>query len=375
MNPKECRPIVLLSLLLLGSLAPALARGETVVELRREVQAGEVLKSVDWSPDGALIAATGWLAHVRIWRADNLTEVAGFSEVRQGAAALQQHNVAFSADGRELAAGNLVAQIWDRATDRSRLALTAPFVDLTRPQPVGIVSLAFSADQHLLLVAYYTRPPELGNPVIAYRMTDGSVAWRYTQRPIVGLPLIHTPLVVIPGRDEVAFGTGEGNRDGDRLARIVILDASTGAPRRTIDRIHIDAPTTLAVSPNGRWFASGTNTGHREVSLNPQTHRVTNLNNQDPIRIWDVMTGALVGELQVKNEVWALAFSPDAKYLIATQSESPLRMSLRVWRLDSRLLVQTLTTAPIYGLAFSPDGHWLAAAGGNGVALFSYHAR
>jgi WD40 repeat protein len=104
-----------------------------VLEWQRSLISNEVLKSVAWSPDGATIVATGDVAHVREWKAGNLSELPGFTEFRQGAAGLAQHSIAFSANGRLLAAGNLVAQVWDTATGQLKLNLIAPFIDLNRP--------------------------------------------------------------------------------------------------------------------------------------------------------------------------------------------------------------------------------------------------
>ena len=371
--------LCLCSCLLLAFLSTSNAGGRPVLELQLSVLSSEVLKSIAWSPDGTTIVATGDAAHVRIWKASNLSEVPGFTEKRQGAAGLAQQSISFNADGRLLAAGNLVAQVWDAATGQLKLNLIAPFINLNRPQPIGIHSLAFSPDQSLLLVAYDTPPitlPPLGNPVIAYRVSDGSVAWKFEQQPTVGLPRITTPLVPIVGRNEVAFGTGEGNPQFDRLARVIVLNADTGALVRSIDHVHVEEPSTLALSADQRWFATSTNTGNVQHAFNLKDKKAVELDNQDPIRIWDVVSGKLIREIPVKSRSRSLAFSPDGEYLIGTESSLAGGSNLLVWSLESGATIQTLSlprdvNAP-FGLAFSPDGRALAAACGNGVALFKY---
>ena len=369
--------VVLGASLLTVFVAMSDATGQTVLDLQRSVISNEWLTSVAWSPDATTLVATGGLAHVRVWKAYDLSEVPGFTELRQGSAGLAQHCIAFSADGRLLAAGNLVAQVWNAATGQLTLSLVAPFVDLNRPQPIGIMSLAFSPDQKLLLVAYSTTGlPELANPVIAYRVSDGTIAWRFEQQPTIGLPGIRTPLVPITGRNEVAFGTGEGNPEFDKLARIIVLNADTGVLARSIDHIHVEEPSTLALSADERWFATSTNTGNVQHALDLKDHKVVDLDNHDPIRIWDVVSGKLVRELPVKARSWSLAFSPDGRYLIGTETGLASGSKLLVWSLESGAMVQTLPfprdlSAP-FGLAFSPDGRSLAAACGNGVAVFKY---
>jgi WD40 repeat protein len=363
--------------LLTVSVAISNAGGQTVLDLQRSVTTNEWLRSVAWSPDGTTLVATGGLAHVRVWKANNLSEVPGFTELRQGSAGLAQHSIAFSADGRLLAAGNLVAQVWNAATGQLKLSLVAPFIDLNRLQPIGIMSLTFSPDQSLLLVAYSTPlTPALKNPVIAYRVSDGTIVWRFEQQPTVGLPHIDTPLVPITGRNEVAFGTGEGNPQFDRLARVIVLNADTGVLVRSIDHVHVEEPSTIALSTDERWFATSTNTGDVQHAFDLKDNKVVDIDNRDPIRIWDVVSGKLVRELPVKARSWSLAFSPDGRYLIGTETSLASGSKLLVWSLESGAVIQTLPfprdlSAP-FGLAFSPDGRSLAAACGNGVAVFKY---
>jgi WD40 repeat protein len=349
----------------------------TVLEWQRSFISHEALKSVAWSPDGLTIAATGDAAHVREWKAKDLSELPGFTEIRQGAAGLAQHSVAFSADGHLLAAGNLVAQVWDTTTGELKLSLIAPFIDMRRPQPIGIASLAFSPDQRLLIVGYMAPGlPTLRNPIIAYRISDGSVAWTYQQQPTVGSPQIHTPLAPIVGRNEIAYGTGESNQDADSLARIIILSAGTGVLSRSIDHIHVEEPSTMALSADERWLATSTNTGDVRDMLDQRDHKVVHIDNQDPVRIWNTVSSELVREIPVKGRSRSLAFSPDGHYLIGDDGSLAGGSHLLVWNVQSGQMAQTLPLpgnvgAP-FGMAFSSDGHSLAVACGNGLALLKY---
>ena len=75
------------------------------------------------------------------------------------------------------------------------------------------------------------------------------------------------------------------------------------------------------------------------------------------------------------TEVWALAFSPDGKYLVGSVSESPGHSTFRIWNVDTGEVVQVLPTpreiGTAFGLAFSPDGGHLVAAG-QGIAVLRY---
>jgi WD40 repeat protein len=269
-----------------------------------------------------------------------------------------------------LVSGPLIATVWDTASWQQKLQLIGP--SRTAPQPFGIKSIVFSPDQQFVVVAYQSpgHPPV---PVVAYRIADGSVAWTYHLKPTIGQPSICTPLVTSTARNEIAFGTREATpdvgSDKRKLSRLVILDAVSGTMLRSIDGIHTDGPTALAISNDGQWFATATVTGRIE-------RRTTTLENKDPVRIWSVVSGALVKELAVHTEVSALELSPDGRYLVGSVSESPGHSNLRIWNVDSGAVVQVLPTprevGTAFGLAFSPDGGRLVAVG-QGIAILRYH--
>ncbi|GEM_PF-5178202 len=344
-----------------------------VLELEKAVSVGPShggwFTSASWSPDGAEIAASCISPETDIFRASTLSVAKILDGGPKGLAAGSQHSVAFSADGRLLVSGALIATVWDTTSWQPRLQLVGP--SATARQPFGIHSIVFSPDQQFVVVAYQA-PGHPGVPVVAYRRTDGTVAWTYHLTPTIGRPAICTPLVTSTARNEIAFGTREGTPDvgGDKrkLARLVILDAVSGIMVRSIDRIHADGPTALAISNDGQWFGTATVTGRIE-------RRETTVENKDPVRIWNVLSGALVKELAVHTEVRTLEFSLDGRYLVGSVSESREYSNLRIWNVDTGAVVQVLRTprevATAFGLAFSPDGSRLAAVG-SGIAVFKY---
>jgi WD40 repeat protein len=337
---------------------------QRVLELEKAVSAdisqGGWFTSASWSSDGAEIAASGGYPETDIFRASTLSVVKKLDGGPKGFAGGSQHSVAFSADGRTLVSGPLIATVWDTASWQQKLQLIGP--SLTAPQPFGIRSIVFSPDQQFVVVAYQSAGHP-GVPIVAYRITDGSVAWTYHLKPTIGLPSVRTPLVTITARNEIAFGTREGTSDisSDRrkLSRIVILDAVSGTMVRSIDDIHTDSPTALAISNDGQWFATAT------------------LENKDPVRIWSAVSGARIKELAVHTEVSALAFSLDGRYLVGSVSESPGHSNLRIWNVETGAVAQVLPTprevGTAFGLAFSPDGSRLVAVG-HGIAVLKYQS-
>jgi WD40 repeat protein len=347
--------------------------GQSIVELRRAAAGtnGKIFTSAAWSPDGRLIATGGGDSDIEIWKAEDLSAVRSLKVDRRGFAAGSQHSLAFSADGRLLVGGSLLVSAWETATWQSKTQFVGP--SAAWPQPFGIKSVTFSPDQTLLIVAYQSL--RQSPPIVAFRVHDATEAWAYQPQSTIGLPAIDTSLTTLANRNQVAFGTGETTAESKRFSRIVILDAKSGSLVRTIDNIHVDRPTALAASPDGRWFATATNTGYMENSINPKDKSVVKFENHDPIRIWDVATGSLVRELPVQQRTWALIFSPDAKFLIASQTDAPANTSLLIWDLGTGVLVQSMV-APrdagyAFGLAFNPSGRQIAAAG-RGIAVYDY---
>jgi WD40 repeat protein len=129
--------------------------------------------------------------------------------------------------------------------------------------------------------------------------------------------------------------------------------AATPAPLRTIDA-HKGWVRALAVSPDGSVVASG--------------------GNDNVVRLWSVADGSLVRELAGHaRHVYSVAFHPQGAFLLS----GDLTGKVKQWEAASGKEVRSFDAAPLHsynggqqvdfggirGLAVSPDGKWLAAAG------------
>lgn len=166
-----------------------------------------------------------------------------------------------------------------------------------------------------------------------------------------------------PGGDDAAFFA-----DGLLIAalsgnRVVILDATTGAPVSTL----ADGPEpllALAVSPAGRHLAVGR---MRKSVARPSV-----------VELWDLVThrqlavfeGQEAGRLEHEaySSAEALVFSPDGRFLIAGFGSRGKQfvgtpVPLKVWNVDHHAEVAQLHghTNACVALAFSPDGSVLAS--------------
>ena len=168
-----------------------------------------------------------------------------------------------------------------------------------------------------------------------------------TARPALFEP-VRQELATLPGHTEstrfVLF-----SRDGRRLFSggtdklVKIYDLNSG--RVTGELKHIGGVTCAALSPDGKTLA----TGSWDKS----------------IRLWDTETAELLATLRSLEaaQIRALAFSPDSKMLASGGQLG----NVRLWNVDSHKELRSLPKHPlaITGVAISPDGKLLATSTGD----------
>lgn len=120
-------------------------------------------------------------------------------------------------------------------------------------------------------------------------------------------------------------GDGRWLATGGDDSTILIRRAADGRPVRRLDVGN--HAYKIAFSPDGRWLA---NAGRARSGLGTFWHGLTGAGGEgEPIRIWRVADGALVGILKMPEDVMYVGFSPDGNWLLASGDDG--RVSL--WRL------------------------------------------
>lgn len=93
---------------------------------------------------------------------------------------------------------------------------------------------------------------------------------------------------------------------------------------------------SLAISPDGKWLASGSF----------GTIELWELPSGKPLAAWDIQSGAFSGSVR------ALAFSPDGRQLVSASDDG----WVKVWELPQGNLVRGLHSMNAVSAAFAPDG-------------------
>jgi WD40 repeat protein len=285
-----------------------------------------------FSPDGKTFASASADGRVKLWDAATGKE----------ARTLTGHTrwvttVAFSPDGLFLASGGALdndntVRLWDVATWKE--------VRVLRHRG-AVRDLAFSPDGKTLLVGGEGEQDDLSGAffgeLVVWELTTGK--WLLAPEGFSGI--VRSVVFSPDGKTVVA-----GN-----VPQISMWDAATGRLRGKLTG-HRAGVESLAFSADGKLLVSG--------SLD------------DTVGLWDVERMKEAGVLKGHNHhVYGVAFGRDGK-LLASASED---RTLRLWNVERRKELLTLEQdAPVWSVAFSPDGRRLAAGVGSVIKVWDMAA-
>lgn len=303
-------------------------KGEQVgpaLDARRAPETPSVLKgggrrlvrNVAFSPDGRQLAAAYWDGTAKIWD----------SGTRQLAYCLEGHtnsvhNVAFSPDGKLLATASWDGTIktWDTATRQE--------VRTYKGHRHWVLGLQFSPDGRRLATGSGDRTVKL------WDVTKGQ-----DEPALRGHTEQVTSVSFAPDGQKVASASADGT--------VRVWDPTTGQTLHDFTG-HVGGVLAVAFSPDRRHLATG--------------------GGDHTVMIWDVATWRLLHTCRKHADVVnSVAFSPDGQHLASGSSDK----TVMTWDVTTGKALHTLTPERdvVTSVAYSPDGRHLAAVFWGGTAM------
>jgi WD40 repeat protein/serine/threonine protein kinase len=325
------------------------------------------IEAVAYTSDGRRLAAAD-CGTARVWDAATGHELGAHKRPMRPPAWFQLGNsVTFSRDGQQVAfaGSDGSVHVWDAASGRERLAL--------RGHASGVRGVVFSPDARRLATC-----SDVGTVTI-WDAASGRVLITFNAG---GAGYYTYPLAFDPDARRLACTTE------DRSVRI--WDAVTGRELLTM-KADMGMVAGAVFSPDGRRLAAGGRdatvrvwdaTGGRElfalkghghdvlhVVFSPDGRRLASAGIDGSVRVWDAVTGQeplALPSSAPQGGFWPplpAVFSPDGRRLARGVGRT-----LRLWDADTgRQMLSTEHEATIGGLAFSPDGKWLACGEQDGA--------
>jgi WD40 repeat protein len=286
------------------------------------------VRGIAFSPDGKWLAAGSSDQRVWLWEVATGDLVTRSSDGQRGGHINTVTSVVFNQAGDQLmtASWDNTVRVWDIQPEDAgvRILLNETLIGHSS----SIWALALSPDDHWLASG---------------SSDQTTILWKMDQVSQFGELVAQLDgavwaLATSPQRNQLAAGDEAGH------IHIWDFDGESLSNPRTLQQA--GAVYSVAYSQDGRWLAS--------------------VGDDSDIHVWDMTNGAAEEAWTIPgahtDEIWAVVFSPDDRWLASASFDG----TVKLWDTMTHQLISSPFAegaTGFYALAFSPDGSQLVAAG------------
>jgi hypothetical protein len=290
------------------------------VQFARSLQASDEVRAVAFSPDGTLVAGGSKDGIIKVWDTASGDLKIEMPKGADASSLSEITSLAFSPDGKLLASGRADANvvIWDPQTGSRGNTL--------RGHSQRVNSVAFSPDGQTVVSGADDTTVKLWDPTSMGGQPKKSLN-------------LDSPVKAVAFSVDGAIVAGAGGAQDGHLR---MWDVATWSQKPEITKSAV--MTSLSFSKDGK-VAAG--------------------NASSTVVIWNVQSREQLNTLTGhKSQVNGVAFSPQGESVISGSADTYVLL----WDADAvgaskRALTQN--SAPVYAVAVSSDGKWIASAGGD----------